>query len=288
MKILQNNHADSMITHPQSSSNMTKAKRKGARSMKDISNDILSRLNRGDIESANLVEWLAVDQRLLLKNVLTHLNRAAYLKPILEQMDRLPKQTITTINEAIGTGLLEQIVKNNDEQLFHLISSHSSDAVRCWATYVIARDASLDLNQKLQKMQLFAADAHFGVREMAWLAVRKTIAENLVQCLKILSQWTSHYDENIRRFASESTRPRGVWCVHIDVLKQAPELGLPILEPLKSDPSKYVQNSVGNWLNDASKTQPNFVRHLCSRWESESNSKATKYIIKKARRTIDD
>ena len=42
-------------------------------------------------------------------------------------------------------------------------------------------------------------------------------------------------------------------------------IGLPILEPLKSDYSKYVRNSVGNWLNDASKTQSGFVRKLCRR-----------------------
>ena len=52
----------------------------------------------------------------------------------------------------------------------------------------------------------------------------------------------------------------------------------------KSDYSKYVRNSVGNWLNDASKTQSGFVRKLCRRWESET--KETKYIVKKALRTV--
>lgn len=85
---------------------------------------------------------------------------------------------------------------------------------------------------------------------------------------------------------SGTPQPRGVWYEHIVELKEHPELGLPILEPLKSDPSQYVRDSVGNWLNDASKTRPDFVLELCGSWEKESGTEETGYIIKKALRTI--
>jgi 3-methyladenine DNA glycosylase AlkC len=55
---------------------------------------------------------------------------------------------------------------------------------------------------------------------------------------------------------------------------------------LKSDKAKYVRDSVGNWLNDAGKTRPDFVVQLCKRWENESDTKETKYITKKALRTL--
>ncbi|MDR2146304.1 MAG: DNA alkylation repair protein [Tannerella sp.] len=262
-------------------------KRKGAKSTKDIPKEILEQLNRGEIETANLVEWLAVDQRMLLENLLIRHGREKYLKPLLEQINRLKKQTVNTVNEAIGTGLLEQVNIHKDSDFLQTVSSHPADLARCWATYTVGKDETLSLEQMFQKIQPFAADSHFGVREIAWMAVRKRIAQNLNESISILARWTADSDENIRRFASEATRPRGVWCEHVEALKQSPEQGLPILEPLKSDKAKYVRDSVGNWLNDAAKTRPDFVKNLCKRWEHESNTPETKYIIKKALRTVE-
>lgn len=266
---------------------MTEMKRKGARSIKEIPANILEQLNRGEIASANLVEFLGVDRRKLIENLLTRHNRTSYLQPVLSRVNRLQKVTANTIYLAIADGLVEEVARNSDSELLSILSSHPSDIVRCFATYLIGHNADLNNKEKLEQMRPFAADRHFNVRECAWCDVRKSIALNLSESLIILTAWATDEDENIRRFASEATRPRGVWCEHIIVLKQNPELGLPILEPLKSDSSKYVRDSVGNWLNDASKTQPEFVRELCSRWEKESDTKETTYIIKKALRTIE-
>lgn len=261
-------------------------KRKVARSIKDIPADILEQLNRGEIETVNLTEWLAVNQRLLLENLLQQNNRSEYLKPVLEQVNQLKKQTVNTINETIGIGLLNLAVKNEDDEFLLKLSVHPADLVRCWAAYTIGRNSNLELEEKLDRIQTFASDAHFGVREICWMTVRPDIARNLDESLSILSGWTKHNNENVRRFASESTRPRGVWCEHIDALKQNPGLGLEILEPLRSDSSRYVQDSVGNWLNDASKSQPEFVVEICDEWLRESPTKETQYIVKKALRTI--
>lgn len=261
-------------------------KRKGARSIKDIPTDILIQLNKGEIETENLTEWLAVDQKSLLENLLKQNGRSEYLQPILKKVDQLKKKTVNTINEAIGLGMLDSALKNQDEEFLLKLSTHRADLVRCWAAYAIGRNNAFSIKEKLKKIQSFAADSHFGVREICWMTVRPDISKNLKESLSILSEWTKHEDENIRRFASESTRPRGVWCEHIDELKQNPGLGLEILEPLRSDSSKYVQDSVSNWLNDASKSQPEFVVEICDEWLRESNTKETQYIIKKALRTI--
>jgi 3-methyladenine DNA glycosylase AlkC len=261
-------------------------KRKGARSIKDIPPDILDQLNKGEIETANLTEWLAVDQRLLLENLLLQNDRKEYLMPVLDNVEKLKKQTVNSINETIGIGLLNLAVKNKDDEFLLKLPAHKADLVRCWAAYTIGRNRDLQLKEKLNRIKSFAADSHFGVREICWMTVRPDIARNLEESLSLLSEWTVHDNENVRRFASESTRPRGVWCEHIDALKQNPGLGLEILDPLRSDSSRYVQDSVGNWLNDASKSQPEFVVEICDEWLRESPTKETQYIIKKALRTL--
>lgn len=130
------------------------------------------------------------------------------------------------------------------------------------------------------------ADNHFGVREVVWMALRPEMSDNLNICIPLMEQWAESDNPNIRRFSCEALRPRGVWCMHIEALKETPELYLPVLEKLRADSSRYVQDSVGNWLNDASKSRPHFVAAVCERWERESPTKETQYIIKKASRSI--
>ena len=135
-------------------------------------------------------------------------------------------------------------------------------------------------------MQFYAADKHFGVREIVILATKPRMIDNLELALQILTPWTLSEDENVRRYAAESMRPVGVWVKKIARFQEEPHLALPILEPLKSDSSKYVRDAVANWINDASKSQPDWARNLCARWEQESTSKETAYIIKRGLRTL--
>lgn len=102
----------------------------------------------------------------------------------------------------------------------------------------------------------------------------------------MLTPWTQSPSPNVRRFASEALRPRGVWCAHIGTLKKEPEKALPILTPLRADEVVYVQDSVANWLNDAAKDQPDWVRNLCQQWLRESPTPATRRITQRGMRSL--
>ncbi|MDO4695845.1 DNA alkylation repair protein [Porphyromonas sp.] len=259
--------------------------RKGARRISDVPHDILERLNRGEIATANLTEGLAIDQCYLLRHVLMQLGRESYIAPVMEALSELKKRTFNTFNQAIGETLHALASANDDDDLWSLMSEHPSDTIRCWVVYMLAaREQKIEDN--LSDVKRFAADEHFGVREISWLAMRGRIVAALDRSIEILMQWAKDEDENIRRFASEAIRPRGVWCEHIGELKLFPEKALGILELLRSDPSKYVRDSVGNWLNDASKSRPDFVVEVTDRWLEESPTAETHYIVRRALRTI--
>ncbi len=253
------------------------ARRKGAIRMADIPPDVLAALNAGTLETATLAESLAIDFRTLLQHAAPEVAVPATvdLGRAVPYTQRLSLAGVL-LHEGLGIDGLDRM------------RSHPSDTVRGWSAYLVAAAPDLTLAKRLQLVRPIADDRHFGVRECAWLAVRPHIAADVTGALRILTKWTAHRSENVRRFASESTRPRGVWCAHLNELKSDPALALPLLEPLRADPSPYVQTSVANWLNDASKSQPAWVKQLCARWRRESATEATRRICARALRTVRD
>ncbi|TKI22317.1 DNA alkylation repair protein [Bacillus pumilus] len=262
--------------------------RKGARKGTDIPHDVLILLNQGEIESVNLTEWLAVNHMTLIQHVLPSVGLEHRLDDVSSEITKQKAESGMKAIRLIGQLLDEVLYEENEEkhaEVLQAFAHHVSDSVRCWAAYMNKQHLS-SLEEKLAYIQPFAADRHFGVREIAWMSVRESLSLQIDQSIEYLTEWAKSEDENLRRFSVEAIRPRGVWTKHIELLKQEPERALPILNLLKSDPSTYVQDSVGNWLNDASKTQPNWVTNLCDQWSKDSDTKATSRIVKKAKRTI--
>ena len=167
------------------------------------------------------------------------------------------------------------------------LQDHPSDTVRGWGCFLVGARDDLDVAARLALIRPLADDPHFGVREWAWMAVRPHLVAELDASVALLAGWTGDVSERVRRFASEALRPRGVWAGHIAALKRQPEKGLPILEPLRADPAVYVQDSVANWLNDAAKDQPDWVREVCGRWQAERPEDSnTQRIVRRALRSL--
>ena len=255
------------------------ARRTGARRRSEIPAEILTRLNRGEIECVTLVETLAIDFAALL-----HAFAPRMAKSALDEMRDATGLGITLRMALAGRLLLRHF----GSTAYGLLATHRSDTLRGWAAYLLAAMDGLTLPERLLLMRPLANDPNPGVREWAWVALRPTLAADIEYTIDLLTAWTASDSPYLRRYSSEATRPRGVWCAHIVRLKRTPALGLPILEPLRADPHRYVQDSVSNWLNDAAKSQPGWVRALCARWRRESPGPATERICRRALRSLKD
>lgn len=246
--------------------------RRGARRPEQVPSEVRRLLEAGTSVTANLMEQICIDQGNLLASVIpSACDRANEL--------RLPR--LTDRMRAGGQVILDTYGLRE----LAATTCCRSDTVRAWGAMAVGVAPDISLVERLNLVRPFASDRHFAVREWAWIAVRHHVAEELMCAIELLAVWARDSDPLVRRFASEVTRPRGVWCAHISVLKSRPELALPILHPLCSDPAIYVQLSVGNWLNDASKTRPDWVKELCQRW-LQRGDEATAKIVRRAFRTI--
>lgn len=239
--------------------------RKGASSRAQVGGELLAALNAGTEQTRTLSEMLTMDLAALLEIVAPDVD-AGPLRAVADQ-------GITKRMEMAG-----RLIRPCWRQL----AGHASDTVRGWAAYAIAAEEGLTLAQRLELLRPLADDSHFGVREWAWLALRPHVVADPLAALRLLTPWTAEASPNLRRFASEATRPRGVWCAHIRPLRDDPAAGLAVLEPLRGDDQRYVQDSVANWLNDAAKDHPGWVREVVERWQGC----ASPYLLKRAARSL--
>ncbi|MBG9389535.1 DNA alkylation repair protein [Caenimonas aquaedulcis] len=260
--------------------------RKGAARIALIPAEVLDALNEGLLPTVNLNEFLALDLARLARRVAGQVGLPPDHERLSDTLAMLAAFRPVKRHEHVARAFYDLTQPRADrDAIAHALATHASDVARCWAAQWVMF-APLPLARKLEAVHRFADDPHFGVREVAWMAVRDQVAGEVDAAIGLLEPWVAHPRDNIRRFASELTRPRGVWCAQIDALKREPWRALALLEPLRADPSRYVQNSVANWLNDASKTQPQWVQELCDRWSAQSRTPQTAYIVRRATRSL--
>ncbi|MCU5330782.1 DNA alkylation repair protein [Bacillus wiedmannii] len=122
-------------------------------------------------------------------------------------------------------------------------------------------------------------------RNTAEYAIRPFLETYHEETLHILQQWIHDENSHIRRLVSEGTRPRLPWAKKIGALKGDFKNNLQLLEPLMNDPSKYVQKSVANHINDITKED----KELVFQWLQQLRDKqhpVNPWIIKHGLRTV--
>ena len=248
---------------------MTSKPRKGARTVASVDPEILLQLEAGTIETANLTESLAINMARLLSAV----------------APSVPGSSLD-----LSLGVVQRMAQAGALLRRHLtapeltiIAAHTSDTVRGWAAFAVGQNSNRAPLERIDAIRPFATDSHFGVREWAWMAVRAIIVADPLGVIDRLTPWTQDSDPNVRRFASEATRPRGVWAASIKLLRKEPEHALPILEALRHDKARYVEDSVANWLNDAAKDRPDWVIALLDRWAKDG---VASRLMKRAGRSL--
>ena len=113
-------------------------------------------------------------------------------------------------------------------------------------------------------------------------AIRPHLEHHPEKTLEVLHEWTTDESQHVRRLCSEGTRPRLPWSSRLTLPR---DRVLPILEALKCDPSKFVQKSVANHLNDLGKDDPAWLLKTMKAW-SKADTPTTNWIIRHALRSL--
>ncbi|MCL4164045.1 UNVERIFIED_CONTAM: hypothetical protein GTU68_056584 [Idotea baltica] len=135
-----------------------------------------------------------------------------------------------------------------------------------------------DLKSSLKAMEYITqlTSCEFAIRPFIIKYPQKTMDQIL--------KWSLHKNLDVRRLASEGSRPRLPWAMALPDFKKDPSEILPILENLKEDDSEYVRRSVANNLNDISKDHPKVLLKIAKQWKGLG--KETDAMIKHASRTL--
>jgi 3-methyladenine DNA glycosylase AlkC len=122
-------------------------------------------------------------------------------------------------------------------------------------------------------------------RLTAEFAIRTLLRHDLDRALGIIGGWTGSADTDVRRLASEGTRPYLPWSTRVPGILARPGATVPILDALYRDESDYVRRSVANHLNDLSRDHPGVVVDTARRWLADPGT-GTERLVRHGLRTL--
>ncbi len=126
---------------------------------------------------------------------------------------------------------------------------------------------------------------HLTKRASCEFAIRPFLKDHFEIAYAQLAIFARHPHPDVRRLASEGSRPRLPWGMRVPALIEDPGPGLALIERLRHDPSETVRRSVANHLNDVAKDHPDAVIDTMARWRDE-DPPVDPALIRHALRTL--
>lgn len=122
-------------------------------------------------------------------------------------------------------------------------------------------------------------------RFSAEFAIRPFLDAFPDQVLTTLLAWTEDQHYHVRRLCSEGTRPRLPWARNLTLPY---DVGIPVLDRLFADPTRYVTRSVANHINDICKKNPGLALDTLERWRDSrlQQPREMRYVIRHGARTL--
>lgn len=123
------------------------------------------------------------------------------------------------------------------------------------------------------------------MRFTAEWAIRPFLLHHEEKTLTFLHSITAHPNPHARRLVSEGSRPRLPWGSRLHQYIKDPSSVFALLESLKNEPTRLVQRSIANNLNDIAKDHPDQVVKFLTHWKDEDVRDVT-WIISHATRSL--
>jgi 3-methyladenine DNA glycosylase AlkC len=116
-------------------------------------------------------------------------------------------------------------------------------------------------------------------------AIRPLLAHDFARAMPIVLGWTTSPDADVRRLASEGTRPFLPWAIRVPAILAEPAATLPVLHALYRDENEVVRRSVANHLNDLSRQHPDLVVTTTAAWLAHPDAN-TPQLVRHALRSL--
>ncbi|QIM16330.1 DNA alkylation repair protein [Leucobacter insecticola] len=196
-----------------------------------------------------------------------HHTSFAHARLVAAEIDSL---TLSERARAIARGILADIDGDRD-RLSRVIRNALEDETfagftlwplglaASWSAIEAGTDQAFDNGMELMRELTPRMSSEFSVRPL--------LLHNLSRGLRHMTEWTGDPDWNVRRLASEGSRPLLPWGERLPVLVTDPSPTLPILNALYDDPEESVRRSVANHLNDHSRTHPELTVLTVRGWQ---------------------